>query len=85
MSTVQTEIKRKLAKSLILNEKLKSKYEFERDVSKELAVRNDNLKKDIGNEYERYKNLKFDHEEMTNQVNKLIATVVISNATEQTT
>ena len=49
--------RRRLAKSLLLNEKLKAKYEFEREVSKELASRNDQLKKEIGSESEKNKAL----------------------------
>lgn len=47
--------RRRLTKALSLVEKLKAKLEFEREVSKELASRNDQLKKSIAVETERNK------------------------------
>lgn len=50
-----TDVERRLNKALRLIEKLRNKYDFEKEVGQELALRNENLKRDLYNESERHK------------------------------
>ena len=50
-------LQRRLQKAIRLADKLKQKYEFEREVSRELAKRNELLKAELNFEEENYRNL----------------------------
>jgi len=53
----ESDERRRYAKALLQNEKLKAKYQFEKEVSKELAARNDLLKKEHAAECDKAKSL----------------------------
>ena len=55
MENSESDVERRLRKALHLIEKLRTKYDFEKEVGQELALRNETLKKDIYNETEKYK------------------------------
>lgn len=49
------DVERRLSKALRLIEKLRNKYDFEKEVGQELALRNETIKKDLYNSNERHK------------------------------
>lgn len=62
--SAQSDVERRLTKALRLIEKLRNKYDFEKEVGQELALRNEALKKDLHNETERHKHAVASFEEL---------------------
>ena len=67
----ESDDKRRLGKALLVNEKLKAKYQFEKEVSKELAGRNDMLKKELVVEAEKSKTLLHSLDDVMGKAEKL--------------
>jgi FtsZ-binding cell division protein ZapB len=72
---LESDEKRRYAKALLQNEKLKAKYQFEKEVSKELAARNDHLKKEYGAECDKSKFLIGSLDEVTAKFELLFESV----------